>query len=178
MPGPETTSLGMNSAGTTLWVASWFNPPPPNGGLLAPVALFAPGMALGGGEWVALPEMIDGDGVETKPSVTKLGHLRSPGKAEEKVPGRKDSNQWTAQFNYQRGLMTSLTTLVPGSATNPDTALNNWARKSFFLELPDRAGWWFQGFLAGNPVRVPEDDRTTLNITIEISGAPVWRNLG
>ena len=176
MPAGEHESQGMNSAGTTLYVGAWtltF----PTVAPLAPQLPYVAAMTLGQGSWVALPEMIDGDGVDVKPSVTKLGHLRSPGKAEEKVPGRADSNQWTAQFNYQRGLMSSLTTLMPGSAQNPDTVANFWARKAFFLEFPDVGGWFFKGFLAGSPVRVPEDDRATINITIEITGKPIWRNL-
>ncbi|HYH63663.1 MAG TPA: hypothetical protein VD866_03100 [Urbifossiella sp.] len=176
MPAPDVATAGMNSAGTTLYVAN-YTVGVPTARPLAPQVAWTPGMTLGQGSWVALPEMVDGDGIEVKPSTTKLTHLRSPATGAEKVPGFVDAGQWSAQFNYSKGLLTSLITIFPGAATNPKTPANNYGRKAFALEFPDGGGWYFWAFLNGIPSRVPEDDGIKLNVTLEISGVPTQFSL-
>jgi hypothetical protein len=176
MPAPDIESQGMNSAGTTLYVGA-YTLTVPTARPLAPQLGWTPGMTLGQGSWVALPEMVDGDGVEVKPSTTKVTHLRSPGTGQEKRPGFVDGGQWNSQFNYSKGLLTSVVTIFPGAGTNPKTAANAWGLKKFFLEYPDGGGWFFSAFLAGMPSRVPEDDGIKLNITLEINGVPTQVSL-
>lgn len=173
-------SQGMHSAGSILYVASYAQAAP----AARPVGTdWVAGESFGLGSWKSFPELIDANGIDIRPTVTRVTHLRSPDKSQEKVPGFKDGNQLSARFNYSKAFMLALVALVPGAsgALDQPLGLNNvhsfWGKKKWFILLPDGGGWYFTGFLAGMPTQVPEDDRITIDATIEVSGAPTWVSL-
>ncbi len=170
---------GMHSAGSRLFVSHYGQAAP--AGLADVTTDWVPGEFFGvAAGWKGIPELIDCNGVDVKPTVTRVTHLRSPGKAQEKVPGFKDSNQLACRFNYSSALQFALSFLIPGASGAIDAPLGAanlwsfWGRKKFFIMLPDGGGWYFTAFMAGSPTQVPEDDRVTLDISIEISGLPLF----
>lgn len=167
-------SKGMHSAGTVFYVSSYSAVIPPTGeSLFGDWAEGTPLGAPGDLVWRAVGEVIDADGIAIQPSTTRLTHLRSPGKAHEKVPGFKDGGQLRLRFNYHKKLFAALLTLVPGDANTPDTP-PDWGRKSFAVAKPDGGTYYLRGFVAGNPITIPEDDRITIELTIEIHGLPTY----
>lgn len=170
-------SQGMHSAGAALHVASYLEGPP----VARPIGTpWVPGQQLGLGAYKALPELIDCNGIDIRASITRVTHLRSDGKVHEKVPGFKDGNQLSCRFNYFKAFFVEMARLVPGGSGAPDAPLgaNNqiafWGKKKWVLEMPDGGCWYFTGFLAGFPIQLPEDDRVSLDVTIEVAGAPTF----
>jgi len=178
-PVPASGPLGSTSWITAAWAGtgpSSANPPAPNGqtwfGSTNPN-----GTAFNSGfSWVQLPELKEADGLNVQPSVTKLTHLRSPNKAQEKVPGFKDPGQFRAKFNYFAALYQILGYLViPTNVANPfntDSYANDWGRKMWGVMLPDFGFIFWKGFMVGTPITIPDDDGMSIELTIEISGNP------
>jgi hypothetical protein len=120
-----------------------------------------------------ITDVISINGVPMERTVTELTHLRSPDKAKEKVPGFLDAGQNTFRLNAYKGLMALLATLQPGGGLSPDES-PGWGRLVWAVVFPDHGVWWFTGFIKSQPFEVPEDNRNTVEVTIEISGAPTW----
>lgn len=123
-----------------------------------------------------IAEVISASGLAMNSTVTKVTHLASDGKAHEKVPGFLDAGQITFKLNQYSGsiagklAMTGLLALLPqASDTAPD-----WGRYQWVVQFPDGGQWYATGFLQGVPFEVPEDDRVTVEATIEVSGRPVF----
>lgn len=174
-------SQGMHSAGTILYVANYSYPGTPPAA--RPVGSdWTPGAPLGySGRFQALPELIDCNGVDLRPTDTRVTHLRSDLTAQEKVPGFLDANQLTCRFNYFKALQVALGNLVPGAVYAPRAPYGlggqtyaHWGIKRWVLLLPDGGAWWFRAYLAGFPVQVPEDDRISLDVNLTITGAPTF----
>jgi hypothetical protein len=125
------------------------------------------------GGWGELGDVISINGVPMERTVTQLTHLRSPDKAQEKVPGFLDAGQNTIRLNYYKALMTALMNISPGGPLAPDTS-PSWGRLRWAVVLPDHGVWVFIGFIKSTPIEVPEDNRNTIEVTIEISGKPKW----
>lgn len=152
---------GMNSFDTALYWAIFGQPDP------ASVADIT-------GSWGEIADVISINGVPMERSVTDVTHLRSPNKAKEKVPGFLDAGQNTFRLNYYKTLMTALQTLAPGGSNAQDNAANDYGRLRWAVVMPDHGVWVFSGFIKSNPVEVPEDNRNTIEVTVEISGKPTW----
>lgn len=173
-------SQGMHSAGTILyvrnyalwpWVVPAARPIGTDWDTVSPLGNQA--------KWQALPELIDCNGIDLKPTEVGVTHLRSDDTGKEKVPGFVDSNQLSCRFNYFKALQAALVNLVPGGANAPrqpfgagGQTLAHWGRKLWALLLPDGGCWTFSAFLSGSPTQVPEDDRITLDLSLTISGVP------
>lgn len=123
--------------------------------------------------WLEITDVISINGVQMERSVTQLTHLRSPDKAQEKVPGFLDAGQNTFRLNYFKGLVSLLETLSPRGALAPDTS-PSWGRRKWAVVFPDRGVWLFYAFIKSKPFEIPEDNRSTVEVTLEISGKPVW----
>jgi hypothetical protein len=128
--------------------------------------------------WTEVAEVVTINGVAMDRSVTELTHLRSPNKAKEKVPGFLDGGQVTLKLNYKKGSPTAPFTgmahvqaLSPGGAIAGEAA-PGWGRLTWAVAFPDHGMWVFTGFIKSTPVEIPEDNRVTVEATIEISGKP------
>ena len=155
------TANGMHSNNTGLFVAPFVTPDPTSGATF----LAQP--------WQEVTDVISLNGVPLERTVTQLTHLRSPNKAQEKVPGYLDGGQLTLKLNYFKQLMSFLQTRVPGGENAPDTS-PTWGRLRWAVLFPDNGVWVFTGFIKSDPIEVPEDDRATIELTVEISGKPTW----
>lgn len=135
----------------------------------APYATANPeGIDAGASGFTALAEVLSVSGIGGTFTVTKVTHLSSPGKAHEKVPGFLDAGQASLKLNYARGLMAIIEGLRPlATDDQPD-----WGRLQWVVQLPDGGQFYFTGFVQGTPIEVPEDDRITIELTVEISGRP------
>src|SRR5690348_6584468 len=80
--------------------------------------------------WEELEEVISVNGIPLEPSVTNITHLRSPGKAKEKVPGFLDAGQCTFKMNYNKTLVTAILLWLPGGANAGDVS-PAWGRCKF-----------------------------------------------
>lgn len=105
----------------------------------------------------------------TRPAV-RLTHLSSDDRAHEKIPGILDSGQVTAQMNMTRASYFVLAGLVSSTVHSS----NDHNRYRFLIWIPIGAGFIFafKGFVAGLPLTIPDDDRVTIDVTLEIHGAP------
>lgn len=160
---------GMHSFDAIIYTNTWIDPPPPDAGALpANMADFA--------NWVEISDVVSINGVPMEHSVTMLTHLRSPNKAAEKVPGFLDAGQNTFRLNYYRALVGLLMDFSPGGALAPDTA-PSWGRRRFAVVFPDRGAWVFGAFIKSKPQEIPEDNRNTVEVTLEITGKPAWLQL-
>lgn len=127
--------------------------------------------------YTQLAEIISMNGVAGSNTVVEVTHLSSDDFAKEKIPGFKDGGQVSFRFNYSKAVFDALNAIVP----QPDrvagagaAGTGGWGRMRFVMQLPDGGQWWFRGFLQGHPFTVPEDDRVTVEATVEISGFPVF----
>lgn len=127
-------------------------------------------------QWTEIEDVISLNGVPMESSVTQVTHLKSPGKALEKVPGFLDGGQNTIRLNYAKGLLAQLAALLPGAAGN-DTP-PGWGRLSWAIVYPDSGVWVFTAFVKSMPTEVPEDNRLTVELVLEISGRPVFYSFG
>ncbi len=150
-------SLGMHSYGTKLFRSSF-------------AAANPAGVDPVGVGYVLVAEVISINGVPMNPSVTKLTNLTSPGKAHEKVPGITDAGQITLRLNNYPLLYSTLTAIMPDDAD----AAPGWGRYQWVVQFPNGGQWYATAFLQGSPFEVPEDDRITVEVTLEISGRPVF----
>jgi hypothetical protein len=126
-----------------------------------------------------IAEVLSVNGLPMNSAVTRLTHLGSDGKAHEKVPGFLDAGQITMRLNYHAAAvpgqlaLPALMALTPGAAeTAPD-----WGRKQWVVQFPDGGQWYATGFVQGTPFEVPEDDRPTVEVTIEVSGRPAFTDI-
>lgn len=124
-------------------------------------------------QWDEISNVISINGVPMEHTVTELTHLRSTDKAKEKVPGFLDAGQNTLRLNYSKATMTTLRSLAPRGTNAPDTS-PSWGRLRWCIVLPDHGVWVFTAFMKSTPMEVPEDNRVTIEVTLEISGAPKW----
>jgi hypothetical protein len=153
MPG----ATGQHSYGTRLYYAAFGTANPDGANPGATMAL--------------LTEIISINGLPMNPSVTKITHLNSDGKAHEKIPGFLDAGQITLKMNRSSTLMAEIAAnlQIDGTEAYPD-----WGRLEYCIEFPEGDQWFATAFLQGSPFEVPEDDRTTVELTLEISGRPVF----
>lgn len=153
-------STGMHSHKTRLFVAPW--------GTASPAGVEI--AAGGAGAFDEVEEVISLNGIPMNPSVTRLTHLTSDDKAHEKIPGILDGGQANFQLNFTQAAFVLLESNAPdGNETTPD-----WDRKVWVVQFPTGDQLFFKGFIQGYPVEVPEDDRITIQVTIEISGRPFY----
>ncbi len=152
-------ALGMHGYGTTLWYGA-DNAANPGG-----VSLLEQN-----GVYERLQEVISLSGLSASNTVVEVTHLMSDGFAKEKIPGFQDGGQVTFRFNYTAALLLALNSIRPA----PDRAYPDWGRLRFVMQFPDGGQWWFRGFIQGSPFTVEEDNRITIETTIEISGIPVF----
>lgn len=131
------------------------------------------------GGFTKLAEVISINGLPMSATVTKVTHLSSDGKAQEKVPGFLDAGQITFRLNYQASAIpgklayAGLLALLPqASDTFP-----GWGRYQWVVQFPDAGQWYATAFIQGTPFEVPEDDRITVEVTLEVSGRPVFTDL-
>lgn len=128
-------------------------------------------------DYTQLAEVISMNGVAASNTVVQVTHLSSDEFAMEKIPGFKDGGQVAFRFNYSTGVFAALAAICPQPnriAGAGAAGTGGWGRMRFVMQLPDGGQWWFRGFLQGHPFTVPEDDRVTVEATIEISGNPVF----
>lgn len=164
---PQATSGGMHSHKTRLYWRTW------DGESIAEE--FLPGNVLpheGDGTFTPVEEVFSINGVPMAPGVTRVTHLYSPGKAHEKIPGITDGGQATFSLNYTKTAMAALMALKPHPDTNDVGP--TWGRYVWLTQFPDGGQMIFIGFVAGTPQTVPEDDRITIEGTVEISGRPAF----
>ena len=152
-------ALGMHGYGATLWYGADDAANPAGVGLVD-----------GNGTYTRLDEVFALSGVAASNTVVEVTHLASDGFAKEKIPGFQDGGQVTFSFNYTQALLLQLNLLRP----QPDRAYPDWGRLRWVMQFPDGGQWWFRGFIQGSPSTVPEDNRITVETTIEISGIPVF----
>ncbi|AWM39357.1 hypothetical protein GobsT_23280 [Gemmata obscuriglobus] len=125
--------------------------------------------------WKELGDVISLNGVPMERSVTPLTHLRSPGMAAEKIPGFLDAGQLTLRLNSNKGLLAKLQTLMPAGDPNIAPYTHpKWGRLSWAVFFPDNGIWLLTGFIKSSPVEIPEDNRITIELTVEISGKPTF----
>lgn len=129
--------------------------------------------------WSLVGEIISLNGVPMQHSVTRVTHLNSDARAHEKVPGILDGGQVNFKGNYTDATLVQLLGLLPGGGTAavndvPLPATPSWGRWQWLLVFPTGAMWYATGFVQGMPVDVPEDDRITFDVTVEISGRPAF----
>lgn len=127
--------------------------------------------------WQEVADVVSVNGVSNERSVTQLTHLRSPGKAHEKVPGFLDAGQITVRLNSRKSLLVAIQALMPGATGTEDAVVNGsprWGRRSWALYFPDNGVCLFHGFIKSDPVEIPEDNRITIDLNIEISGKPTY----
>lgn len=122
-----------------------------------------------GAGFTALGEVISMNGVGMQSSVTELTHLTSDDRAKEKIPGLMDGGQLNLKVNYTEAGMGVLTGTLMPLATAESTV---WERLAWVVQFPSGGQWFFKGFLANLPFDVPEDNRITVDMTVEISGRP------
>lgn len=152
-------SAAMNSYKTRLFVAPF--------GTAAPLAV----LPVGGAEpWDQIAEVISANGLPLNSSVTRLTHLESDNKAHEKIPGFMDAGQMTFRLNYFQANVLAQYTLLPDEFG----ATPGWRRYQWLMQFPDGGQWYCTGFVQGMPFDVPEDDRITTELTVEVSGYPVF----
>lgn len=149
-------STGSHSYNTALWVGSYVATNP---------SAVPPG---GFGAFTEIAEVISLNGVPMTRPATKLTHLKSDNRAHEKIPGILDGGQLTVQLNYARARHTQVLALISDTVNSG----NDHNRYKFVIYLPDSAALVVKGFVASMPTTAPEDDRITMDVTIEISGKP------
>jgi hypothetical protein len=158
------TSPGMHGYATTIWVTEFMDP------IIQPNALVFPDP-----DWSLIGQVISLNGIPYTQTVVELTNLTSDGFAKEKIPGFSDGGQLNFRTNYSLLGLESLYNLIPpagvgvGFRTAP-----SWGRFTFCVQFPDVGQWLFRGFMQGIPFTVPEDDRITIDSTIEISGEPLY----
>lgn len=151
----------MNSYKTRIYRAAF--------GVAAPVAELP---SIGDGEWTRVAEVISINGVPMNSSVTRITHLESDSKAHEKIPGFMDGGQVTFRLNYYKANAGLVFVNLPDSAG----ASPSWDRLQWLVQFPDGGQWYCTAFIQGMPFEVPEDDRITLEVTLEISGYPSFNS--
>ena len=164
---PQAPSGGMHSHKTRLYVADW------DGSSLAED--YEPGVAIpfeGNGTFEPIEEVFSINGVPMTPGTTRTTHLYSPGKAHEKVPGITDGGQATFSLNYTKTALSALMVLKPHPDVNDFAP--TWGRYVWLTQFPDGGQMIFIGFIGPTPQTVPEDDRITIEGTVEVSGRPVF----
>jgi hypothetical protein len=150
---------GMHSYNSRLFVAVFGTPDPANVSALA--------------QWGEIEDVISMNGVPMEHTVTQITHLKSPGKAMEKVPGFLDGGQQTIRLNYNKELVAQLQGYMPGAVGAPDTA-PSWGRLQWAVVFPDSGVWVFRAFVKSQPHEIPEDNRNTVELVVEIDGRPVF----
>jgi hypothetical protein len=139
-------------------------------------APFATAFPLGadptGAGFTEVAEVISINGVPMNSSVTELTHLQSDDRAKEKIPGILDGGQCNFKLNFTDAGMDALAGVVNGIVPAADVATPDWGRLVWVVQFPSGAQWAFKGFVQGNPFDVPEDNRVTTDVTVEISGRP------
>lgn len=123
----------------------------------------------GFGAFTEIAEVISMNGVPMTRPPTKLTHLKSDDRAHEKIPAILDGGQVTLKLNFSRARHAQLAGLI----TDP-TAGNNNGRYKFLVYVPDSYMMVVKGFLSSFPTDIPDDDRITIDVTIEVSGKPVF----
>jgi hypothetical protein len=117
-----------------------------------------------------LAEVISMSGLPMSAGVTRLTHLNSPDKAHEKIPGITDAGQITFRCNSHEDLLGILFGLLPdGTAATPGHGRYQW-----LVQFPNGSQWYCTAFVQGMPFEVPEDDRVTVEVALEVSGRPVF----
>lgn len=164
-------SAGMHSYKTMLFVAP-FAGTDPAGAAIAEGGTGTLTQVLAATDvYAEVAEIFSINGVPMNASVTRLTHLTSPGKAHEKIPGITDAGQVTFGMNFRPDLIAELSAFLPDDTDIAPT----WGRFMWIVQFPTGgAQWVLKGFLQGMPFEVPEDDRITVEGTIEISGRPVF----
>lgn len=137
--------------------------------LWAPYGTAAPAAGQTTG-FTSLGEVINLATPPIAPSVTRVTHLNSDDKAQEKVPGFTDAGQITGAFNFFSAQMATLLARVAGAAA----AAPGWGRFRMLIQFPDLSMFVATVFSAGLPATVPEDDRITIDATFEVSGLPTF----
>lgn len=125
-----------------------------------------------GAGFTAIAEVISLNGVPMNSSVTELTHLQSDDRAKEKIPGLMDGGQCAFKANFTDAGMDVLAGIVNGNLPAATVATPDWGRHAFLVQFPSGAQWFFRGFFQGLPFDVPEDNRVTVDVTVEITGRP------
>jgi hypothetical protein len=152
-------SAGAHSYGAALYYGSYIATNPTT----AP-----PG---GFGAFTEIGEVISMNGAPMTRPATKLTHLKSDNRAHEKIPGLLDGGQLTVQLNLTKARMAQLHATLFNETVNSG---NDHNRFKFVVHVEGMGALCVKGFLGQFPVTIPEDDRVTIDLTIEISGKPAW----
>jgi hypothetical protein len=127
------------------------------------------GAPTGGGAWNQLAEVISFQFPDMESSVTNISHLFSPGRAKEFIAGFTDGGQVTLKMNYFAAAMAAVISIRPTTASG--RAASNL---KFAIVLPDAGVFYCEGFIQKIGGEVPEDDRVTADVTIKVSGLPLF----
>ena len=122
----------------------------------------------GGTSYTTVAEVIEinGEGVEV--SRTKMSNLTSPNAYHEKRPGFADAGQVTFKCTWTKAQYSTF-------LTNIRTALMAW-KVTFPLVGAESvpSTWACAGHLSKLGFAVPEDDRITNDVTVDVSGKPTF----
>ncbi len=117
--------------------------------------------------WTNIGEVLSINGAPLTATVTKLTHLASPDKAQEKIAGFTDGGQLTMKLNLTPAGYAHIFALYQGTGSG---RLNS--NFMGFVLFPDWGGVYVEVFIQQMPFDVPEDDKITIDVTFEISGRP------
>ena len=115
----------------------------------------------GAGGWDKLAEVYNIAGPGMTRETVEVTTYDSPDGYREKIPGLKDAGQLTFTMNFRRDNYTTIKT---------DFDSNDRVQYRVVLPDEDETTMTFWGLVTELPLTVPEGDRITCDVTIEISG--------
>lgn len=121
-----------------------------------------------GPTWTAVGEVRSINGVPMTATVTRLTNLASPNKAHEKIAGFTDGGQVSFKLNVSAATLAQIFARTQGTGSNRANSNQN-----YIIYLPSWGHLYFEAFLSGHPIDIPEDGEITSDATLEISGLPV-----
>lgn len=114
-----------------------------------------------GADYVTIANVFGIDGPGFTREVVEITTYDSPNGYREKIGGLRDGGQITFSLNFQRSEFLTL----KGDFENDEAV-------QYQVVLPDSANTTlsFDGLVIDMPLTIPEGDRVTVDVTIEISG--------
>lgn len=130
----------------------------------ASIASHSYGTTLGYGSsstsFTSLAEAID-MGLDPSVGSTKVTNLSSPNAAHEYLPGLFEGGEAPFTINYDKTTYAALYAFA---------RVTKWWK----ITLPDGGNAIFQGHITKFPVKVPDDDRVTDDMSIKVTGKPTF----
>jgi hypothetical protein len=114
-----------------------------------------------GGTYVTISEVADINGPDVKVASTKVTHLTSANAFQEKIPGYADAGQLVFKLNFVKAQFSTLYGYLR-------------VVKGWLMTFADGSTMEMVGFIVGIKPGVSEENQIMVDVTVEVTGKPVF----